>query len=222
MSRDNYAREVPDRKGTTGNNSFDALAKGMASGNITRVQALKLLGVAILSAMPSLSFFPTRASAQEGCDPDQVLCGSDCCDPANCCSGTCCGPTEECCGATCCGPTEECCSGTCCEMGKVCDATSGLCVCPPERIACGSDCCNPIVEICGEDGQCHNPFCESCQAEGNTQCCQVVANGVLLSEACCGAGESMCHREGEGCLCCPSGTRCPDENLGEGFVCVTL
>jgi hypothetical protein len=76
--------------------------------------------------------------------------------------------------------------------------------------------------ICGQDGQCHKPFCESCLAEGDSQCCQLVANGVLISEACYGAGESMCHRSGEGCLCCPAGTRCPDEDLGEAFVCVSL
>jgi hypothetical protein len=203
MSQDNYVREVSARRGTTEENSLDDLAKGLASGAITRVQALKLVGVAILSTMLSLSSFPTRASAQEACDPDKVLCGSDCCAPEDCCGATCCGPSEDCCGTTCCdaaeqccgddlccGPAEDCCSGTCCEAGKVCSATK--CVCPPERITCGSECCDPVVEICGEDGQCHNPFCESCQAQGYSHCCQAMRNGVLINEACCGAGEGMC------------------------------
>ncbi len=222
MSEDNHVRETFARRGTTGENSLDELAKGLASGTITRVQALKLVGAAVLSAVLGSSFFPKRASAQE-CDSDEVICGSECCDPEEevCCGSECCDP-EDCCGDTCCGPTEECCYGTCCGIGTVCDAATGLCVCSPELITCGSDCCDPVLETCGEDGQCHNVFCESCQAEGGS-CCQVVSGGVLVSEACCGAGESMCSRGGEGCICCPTGTtRCPDADLGEAFACVPL
>src|SRR5215210_5948329 len=149
MPEDNDLRRVFARRDTTGENSFDELAKGLAVGTITRVQVLKLAGSAILSAMLNPLFFPSQALAQKECDPDEVLCGSKCCDP------------------------EECCYGTCCENGKVCDAASGLCVCSPQRITCGSDCCDPVLETCGEDGLCHNPFCESCQAAGG-QCSQSV------------------------------------------------
>lgn len=222
MSQDNYVRGVSARRGTTGEDSLDDLAKGLASGTITRVQALKLVGAAILGAMSGLSLLPMRAFAQAECDPDEVLCGSECCNPEDCCGGTCCGPTQECCGTTCCGATEECCSGTCCGMGKVCGGTTGQCVCPSDRITCGDDCCNPIVETCGDDGQCHNTFCESCQADGGTQCCQAISGGVLINEVCCGVDDSVCQRKDEGCMCCPAGTRCPDEELGEAFVCVSL
>ncbi|MDP8952270.1 MAG: hypothetical protein M3N18_08545 [Actinomycetota bacterium] len=205
-----------------GEHSFDRLAKGLADGTITRVQALKLAGAAILGAMLGPLSFSSLASAQEECDSDEVLCGSECCDPEDCCGTECCGPAEECCdGVVCCGPTEECCFGVCCESGKVCDATSGLCVCSPELTPCGSECCDPVLEVCGEDGQCHNAFCESCRSEGG-QCCQLVEGGVLISESCCYSGESVCMRAGAGCLCCPSGTRCPDEDLGEAFVCVSV
>jgi len=222
MPEDNDVRGVLTRRHTTEENSFDKLAKGLAGGTLTRVQALKLAGAAILGAMLNPLLFSVRASAQEDCDPDEVLCGSKCCDPEDCCGSTCCGAAQECCGGvTCCGPTEECCYGTCCENGKICDATSGLCACSPQRITCGSECCDPVLETCGEDGLCHNPFCESCQAEGG-QCSQHVDGGVLISEVCCYSGESICSRGGAGAICCPSGTRCPDEDLGEAFACVSL
>jgi hypothetical protein len=221
MPEDNDLRRVFARRDTTGENSFDELAKGLAVGTITRGQVLKMAGSAILSAMLNSLFFPSQALAQKECDPDEVLCGSKCCDPEDCCGSTCCGPARKCCSSTCCGPTQECCYGTCCEHGKVCDATSGLCVCSPQRITCGSDCCDPVLETCGQDGLCHNPFCESCQAEGG-QCSQSVEGGVLISEACCYSGERICTRSGAGSICCPAGTRCPDEDLGEAFACVSL
>lgn len=197
MPEANDAREdfAPSRE--VRNDSFDALARGLATGTITRVQALKLLGGAILGAM--LVTWPKQVFAQDTEDG--------------------CPPASDPCGSTCCGPTEECCAGTCCESGK--DCVDGWCVCSPQLVTCGSECCDPVLEECGEDGRCHNWFCESCSAEGG-QCCQFVQNGVLISEACCGAGESTCSRGGEGCICCPEGTRCPDQDLGEAFACVSL
>ena len=206
MPEDNDIREVPTRGGMTGRNSFDELAKGLASGTITRVQALKLVGAAILSSM-LVPVYPGRAFAQSEDDP---------CGPTEeDCGGYCCGATEECCGGICCGATEECCAGTCCEIGKVC--VGGWCVCAPGSIPCGSDCCNPPLETCVA-GQCRNLFCESCAANGYADCCQVVDNGVVTHQLCCSAGESVCSRAGLGCLCCPGGTRCP--RPGEAFVCI--
>jgi hypothetical protein len=198
MPEDNDMREVTGRAGTRGEASFDELAKGLASGTITRVQALKLAGAAILGAALA-SLFPGLAFAQDDEEDDG------------------CGPASEACGGTCCGPTEECCAGTCCEIGF--DCVDGWCVCSAERIPCGSDCCDPVLEECGDDGLCHNWFCEECWASGGN-CSQQVENGVLLSEACCAAGEAVCTRGGEGTICCPAGYRCPDADLGEAFACV--
>src|SRR5919199_113537 len=158
MPEDSGNREVLTRKRTTGETSFDELAKGLASGTITRGQALKLAGAAILGTTLA-SLLPRLAFAQSGCPEDLEPCGSGCCDI-----------TEECCaGVVCCDATEECCAGVCCEPGKVC--VGGQCVCPSDTIACGSSCCNPSIEIC-VDGQCRNPFCESCSGQGGN-CCQV-------------------------------------------------
>src|SRR5919199_5209648 len=118
MPADNILREISARRHKTGGSSFDELAKGLASGTITRVQVLKMAVPAILSTMLNPLFFPRQVFAQEECDPDEVLCGSECCDPEDCCGSTCCSAAQECCYGTCCGPTEECCYGTCCESGK--------------------------------------------------------------------------------------------------------
>lgn len=211
LEDNNDVREVRARRVAKEKNSFDELAKGLASGTLTRVQALKLLGGAVLGAM-LVPLFPERASAdhsdEDGCPGLSKPCGS-----------TCCGVAEDCCdGVICCDPGEDCCAGACCEVGKVC--VGGYCVCAPGTTECGSDCCDPATEICGEDGRCHNTFCESCQAEGGN-CCQAVEGGYLISEACCYPGERSCTRSGEGCICCPAGTRCPDRDLGEAFVCIS-
>src|ERR671932_99225 len=56
------------RRSMTGQDSFDELAKGLANGTITRVQALKLVGAAILGAI--LIPLPRLVFAQEdGCPP---------------------------------------------------------------------------------------------------------------------------------------------------------
>ena len=199
MPEDNEVREVSTRRGTIGESSFDELAKGLASGTITRVQMLKLAGAAVLGTVLG-PFFTRWAFADHSgiCSPAEEYCGGD----------------------LCCGPTEECCYGTCCEIRKTCGA-DGWCVCEAQYVSCGSECCDPVLETCMEDGTCRNLFCESCRAEGGN-CCQAVEGGVLISEACCSAGERVCQRGGEGCLCCPPGTRCPDQDLGEAFVCVSL
>ena len=185
MPEDNDVRDVSTRGGTIGENSFDQLAKGLASGTITRGQALKLAGAAVLGTVLG-SLFPRWAFTQDECDDDEVLCGGDCCDPEDCCGSTCCDVTEECCDGVCCGATEECCYGTCCEIRKTCGA-GGWCVCSEQYIPCGSDCCDPVLETC-VGGECRNLFCESCWAEGRT-CCQSVHNGVLVGQDCCGSGQ---------------------------------
>src|SRR3954469_24268583 len=110
MTEENDVRKHSAREGAT-RDSFDELAAGLASGTITRVQALKLVGTAILGAI--LASLPGQAFAQgskDGCPPASDPCGN-----------TCCGPAEECCpGGYCCGAAEDCCAGTCCEAGKDC------------------------------------------------------------------------------------------------------
>ncbi len=222
MAGVNDFREGSVRRGATGQNSFDELAKGLASGTITRVQALKLIGAAVLGTM-LVPLLPRRAFAdsEDGCPAAHDPCGDICCRPGEeCCgNGTCCGAAEKCCGdGICCGAAEDCCAGTCCEHRK--DCVDGQCVCSPQFVTCGSECCDPILETC-VGGQCRNLFCESCWAEGGN-CCQDVTGGVLVGQACCSPGESTCMRGGEGCICCPEGTRCPDIDLGEAFACVSL
>lgn len=190
MPEDSYIREVSIRQGTTGKHSFDELAKGLASGTVTRGQAMKLVGAAILGTTLT-SLFTRRASAQSVSCPEDL----------------------EPCGNTCCDTTEECCGGVCCEPDKVC--VDGQCVCEAGSIACGSTCCNAVTDIC-VDGQCRNPFCESCAGH----CCQIVDGGVLIDQACCTAGDSTCIRAGVGCICCPRGTRCPKP--AEAFSCVRV
>jgi hypothetical protein len=60
-AEDKEFRVVPTREETTEEYSFDALAKGLANGVISRREALKLVGTAILGT-GVLAFFPGAAS----------------------------------------------------------------------------------------------------------------------------------------------------------------
>ena len=130
---DKDVRVVSAREDTTEEYSFDALAKGLASGTFSRRRALKLFGTAILGA-GVLAFGPTReAEAAEcgnnaGCNnrcnnttrcrcvrttADNVTCVRPCCSQRRCDNNGQCGDNEVC-------MTTDCCSES--------TATRGVCV----------------------------------------------------------------------------------------------
>jgi hypothetical protein len=64
MADEDLPRKVHDREDRTEEHSFDELAKGLASGAVSRRRALKLLGLAIGGGL--LSSIPGLAWGQEG------------------------------------------------------------------------------------------------------------------------------------------------------------
>jgi hypothetical protein len=73
--------------------SFDELGSGLASGEVSRREALKWLGAALLGGV--LAFRPEAAEARF-CDPGLRRCGNTCYDPNTrfCCHGH--GGVNEC------------------------------------------------------------------------------------------------------------------------------
>ena len=90
MADEDLPRKVYDREDRTEKCSFDELAKGLASGNISRGKALRLLGAALLGG--TLASIPGLAQAV----PQRPICavGVHCLTSQNCCVGrtsfTCC------------------------------------------------------------------------------------------------------------------------------------
>jgi len=125
-AEDKEVRVVSAREDTTEEYSFDALAKGLASGTISRRKALKLAGAAILGG-GLLAFGPAREAeaaqcgSESGCNREcrtksncrcvrtvggEVRCVHPCCSGRFCNTNRRCRDNEVCMTINCCGSTE--------------------------------------------------------------------------------------------------------------------
>jgi hypothetical protein len=154
MAAEDLPREVYNREDITEEHSFDELARGLASGSISRRRALKLLGLSIggglLASIPGLAWGqpvpPQGKGPPEGKGPPPNVPTPECsptdpCDePLECCEGVC-RPVEffqtpEACGE--CPPHP---GASICEEGQTC-------CCPEGRAGPGvCQCCDP-TEAC--------------------------------------------------------------------------
>jgi hypothetical protein len=103
--------------------SFDEMASRLASGDISRLEALKWLGAALLGG--ALAFTPKVAGAAAPCPEGQRKCGSDIFGDPECYDPT----TEFCCHSH--GRTARCLRATqqCCflEGGPICQNIGAFC-----------------------------------------------------------------------------------------------
>lgn len=133
--KDGDLKQALDQEHSTGGYSFDELAKGIASGTISRGQALKLLGGAILGALfASIAISKMAQAAGNGCGGNL--------------------PTTPCSLGT---SQQQCCI----DGQATCNAASGLCTCPPRQEVCchtepGSDL---ICGCCAAGTTCVNGTC---------------------------------------------------------------
>jgi hypothetical protein len=209
------------------NQSFDDLAKGLASGTLSMGKALRWMGGALLGA--ALASVPGVAWA-DGCR----RLGRECRRDSQCCSRNCirrrgdkvCGCPEDQsrCGDRCVNlKTDERHCGRC---GKSCDAGEE-CVrgkCKNGTPTCTVDSNTPCSTPC-------NPSDPACQCattvEGDTVCLNAFAfeNGQVPGPACspalrpCTSSADCPDPEGQACVswspCCPAGQV-------EGAVCMPL
>lgn len=127
-AEDKEFRVVSTREDATEEYSFDALAKGLASGTISRRKALKLVGSAILGA-GLLSAIPTREAEAAECG-SRHGCARQCRTRTNCrCVETVTGNVRcvrrICCGRRCntngdCGNNALCMTENCCNFSREC------------------------------------------------------------------------------------------------------
>jgi hypothetical protein len=192
--------------------SFDDLAKGLASGTLSRRKALRMLGAAVVGG--ALASFPGMAWAAKpaGC-PSGVKCKGQCCAVGATCAkgagGACACPTGQIvCGGACvtntcpkpgeafnpvtcqceCSSTGEVlCNGACvsntCSGDTVFDPNTCQCECPTGQVLCDNAC---VSDVC-EAGQTFNQ--STCQCEVITSTC------VPGTNPCCTEGPN-----GGGCM----------------------
>ncbi len=122
----------------TRESSFDALAKGMASGTLSRGKALRLMGAALVGGTLTSLGIGGVAAAADLCKPTGKKCKKD----NQCCSGKCeggtCAPACTSNGATC-ASGSECCSGIC---NTTITGTCGPCRETNASCTSGSECCS--------------------------------------------------------------------------------
>ena len=197
--------------------SLDELAKGLATGTISRGKAIRWMGGALVGA--ALASVPGVAWANDRCSEGQTRCGERCVtlqtNERHC--GSCrnrCASTQTCCGGRYvnlkrserhCGS----CSNSCAE-GEEC--VEGKC-----RGGCVSDggACSGGTDCCAEGQQCVSGVCQC--PSGTTLC-----GGSCVPN--CPSGQTL---DPQSCLCLsicsnPPGAQCDTctaESDGETFQC---
>ena len=168
--------------------SFDELAKGLATGAVSRRKALRWMGGALVGAV--LASVPGVAWADDDrCSEGLTRCGDRCVNLQNnerhcgSCSNRC-GLNQSCCKGRCVNPqrNERHC-GSCfnrCPEGEVC--MGGVCQCPSGTTLCGGNCV---------------PDCPSGQTL-NTSTCQC----VQVCPPTCPPGQACVDGQ---CTVCPIG-----------------
>src|SRR5215218_3735742 len=200
--------------------SLDELAKGLASGTLSRGKAIRWMGGALLGA--ALASLPGMAWAD-----DCRRLGRECRRDSQCCSRNCirrgddkvCGCPE---GKSRCNDrcvnlqkNEHHC-GECfnrCEEGQEC--VGGMCEgsCPPGDTVCGGDCC-PEGTVCMQRGNGEPPFCDPVCAPSCPGSCICTASGD-------GRG-SVCIQSGTSSRLVDSCDQCPPADSPTATSCVDL
>jgi hypothetical protein len=162
--------------------SVDELARGLATGMMSRRRVLKVLGGSLAGGL--LAVFGVGggvAAADEGCKPN----GKKCRKNAQCCSGNCANGT---CAAACVANGGACTSGTqCC---------SGFC----KGGTCAASCIPPGAITCVEEEDCPNA-CRCRQDPSGAFVCLGRGTGIPCTTSCdCPTGQ-VCQPFGTGGLC---------------------
>jgi hypothetical protein len=203
---------VVDTRSTPGvGTSLDELAKGLASGTVSRGKALRWMGGALVGA--ALASVPGMAWAEGGrCSTGQTRCNDRCVNlqtNRNHC-GSCrnrCASNQTCCKGRCVNlqrNVRHC--GTClhrCEEGEEC--VNGVCQggggCTGGTTPCGTQCCQP-GETCLQGLACC-PTAQVCGTGTSAICCPPAASCVNGLCECDDPGALAC---GDQCVGCEGGT----------------
>ena len=208
----------PESRYTQTEGSLDELAKGLASGTLSRRGALRIMGAALLggalASMPGVAW----AAKPGGC-ASGVRCKGKCCAVGATCAtkggGCTCPAGQTECGGVCRDLTTDMANcgvcGNACAQGASC--VGGQCVCQSGQDLCPGT--NVCVQGCSAtSGEVFDPTTCRCECPtgetlcpGNNTCVQNCPSGQTLNTATCTCecppGTTTC-----GTTCCPSGQGC--------------
>jgi hypothetical protein len=167
----------------TTNRSFDELARGLASGSISRGKALRLMGAALVGGtLSSLGIGGVAAADPPGCKRNGKSCKND----------------EQCCSLNCEGGK---CAAACVSNGGAC-TTSGQC--------CSGNCsngfCCPSGYVGLRNGTCAKPCTVGPVSECAAGCfCSITPSGARYCVPSRGGGSgTLCMDDSQ----CPTGEFC--------------
>ena len=235
-----YGQETHTSLDATDASSLDDLAKGLASGNLSRRKALRMLGAALVGG--ALASVPSVAFAAP-CRSPRIKCAGQCCaEGVTTCQGTgrnrTCGsapvvcPTgQEACGGQCVDTTTDlancggcgnaCAGGTACQGGVCVSGVGGTCT-SNNHCATGTTCQNGTCLVslggtCTGNAQCATGTCEGgvCACPAGQTACGGVCRDLLTDELNCGACGTACSA-GQSCVNGICLGICPE---GNGFCC---
>jgi hypothetical protein len=206
---------------TVEEHNLDNLARGLASGSISRRQAVRWMGGALLGSVlaivPGVEAFAAPKPAKGRCPTGFVNCRGTCVktqsNSSHC--GGCfiqCSQNEACCGGRCsdlCSDSSNCgFCGNACTGGRVCQFCG--CSCPNGTVECGGEC---VSDSCPEGREFDFSTCR-CECSGGT----VECGGECLSTTCPGGqvfNSSTCQCE------CPGGVpeSCPEGREFDPITC---
>ena len=151
--------------------SFDELARGLASGSLTRGKALRLMGAALVGG--TLASLGIGEASADLCKPNGKVCKKN----SQCCSGNC-AADGTCSAAGCPTGTVQLSNGTCarpCGNNFDCAIDGCLCGCPCfSNVSLTAAYCGSIVDGgCTSDTDCLSGTCGSlgfCECTSDAQC----------------------------------------------------
>jgi hypothetical protein len=192
-------REVAFQPQRTADRSFDELAKGLASGNMSRRRALRLMGAAFVSTV--MASIPAVVSAappahSRACGAKKTRCpGSKKCVDLSSDRNSC-----GACGNVCESPEDLCCDGVC------------------TNVVFNRNDCGACGNVCAEGEDCCGERCVPLNTRENCGCCGC---GCLEVEICVN-GSCQCPEPGQTVcanVCCPEG-HCVFDEATQSFTCV--
>ena len=193
-------REAYSREDTMEEHSFDELARGLASGTLSRGRVLKLVGAVILSTA-LMPWFPSTAQALTARQRRQCVQQGGAVCGARRRTEICCPAGQACCGTSrqpvCCASGETCMNGTCeTSAPPLCSTTNP---CPTTGQCCSNGQC---VSSCPSGETCVNMMCQPAECPSGQILCAEGCVDPLTDNRNCGGCGNLCF----GNACC--GGRC--------------
>jgi hypothetical protein len=155
--------------------SLDELARGLASGNLSRAKALKLMGATLvggaLASIPGIAWAKPNKPEGAKCNHNHQCASGQCGVDGRCLGGSTCD--GQICGELCCTADESCYVGLpsggtiCCSNDPFCvgaATAAGQAVCIAGPISCDDPICNTDAD-CSPGELCVQTF--GCAVEGN-------------------------------------------------------